>query len=188
NCVTTGHPDDTLGFAVGGGFTLNDVLGFKGDQFGMEAFYTQGAVGYVTAAKGAWQQYNSGNNVGLGWITDGVYSGTVGGAGAAGTAAAAASNIELTTAFTINGFYQHLWNTRWRTSLYGGYTEVDYNSNAKTQICGTTAATAAAPLGVALTGVSNCNPDFSFWQVGSRTQWNPHPDLDVGVDVLWTHL
>ena len=45
---------------------------------------------------------------------------------------------------------------------------------------------AGAAFGAA--GVSNCNPDYSFWQVGSRTQWNPHPDLDVGVDVLWTHL
>ena len=33
-----------------------------------------------------------------------------------------------------------------------------------------------------------CSPDFSWWQVGSRTQWNPHPDLDIGVDVTWTHL
>jgi hypothetical protein len=53
---------------------------------------------------------------------------------------------------------------------------------------------AAAPAGfgpastAGIVAVSNCNPDYSFWQVGSRTQWNPHPDLDVGVDVLWTHL
>jgi hypothetical protein len=24
--------------------------------------------------------------------------------------------------------------------------------------------------------------------VGTRTQWNPHPDLDIGLEVLWTHL
>jgi hypothetical protein len=182
NCTTTGHPSDALGFAVAGGFTLNDVLGFKGDQFGMEAAYTQGAVGYVTAGKGAWQHYSAGNNAGFGWITDGVYSGIAG----TGTA----TNVELTTAFTINGFYQHLWNPRWRTSLYGGYTEIDYNANAKAQICGPGAGGAVlAPAGfVGFAGVSNCNPDYSYWQVGSRTQWNPHPDLDVGVDVLWTHL
>jgi len=33
-----------------------------------------------------------------------------------------------------------------------------------------------------------CSPDSSWWQVGTRTQWNPHPDLDIGVDVLWSHL
>ena len=46
----------------------------------------------------------------------------------------------------------------------------------------------APPLGIG-NGVGNsCSPSFSWWQVGTRTQWNPHPDLDIGVDVLWTHL
>ncbi len=44
------------------------------------------------------------------------------------------------------------------------------------------------PLGVG-SGIGNsCSPNFSWWQVGTRTQWNPHPDLDIGVDVLWSHL
>ena len=37
-------------------------------------------------------------------------------------------------------------------------------------------------------GVSNCNPDSSMGQLGSRTMWNPVPDLDVGFDVSWVHL
>jgi hypothetical protein len=182
NCTTTGHPSDKYGFAVSGGFTLNDVLGFKGDQFGMQAAYSEGAAGYVTRATGPWQMYSSGNNAGFAWVTDGIYSGSL----VAGTA----TNVELTTVWGVNGFYQHIWNPKWRTSLYGGYVEVDYNNNAKAQICGAAGigGAVAAPVGVGMTGVSNCNPDTSWWQVGSRTQWNPHPDLDVGVDVLWTHL
>jgi hypothetical protein len=39
-----------------------------------------------------------------------------------------------------------------------------------------------------MTGVSNCSPDNSWWTVGTRTQWNPHPDLDIGVEVMWDHL
>jgi hypothetical protein len=179
NCTTTGHPDDKWGFAVTGGFTLNDILGFKGDQFGVQATYAEGAAGYVTRGTGAWQMYNSGNNAGFGWISDGIYAGTA----LAGTG----SNVELTTVWGVNGFAQHLWTPRWRTSVYGGYVEVDYNSNAKAIICPAGTAT-AAPIGVAMTFVSNCNPDFSYWQVGSRTQWNPHPDLDIGLDVTWTHL
>jgi len=172
-----GHPSDKFGFAMTGGFTLNDVLGFKGDQFGMQAAYSQGAAGYVTRATGAWQMYNAGNNAGFGWITDGVY-------GATGT------SVELTTVWGINGFFQHIWwNPKWRTSLYGGYVEIDYDSTAKSLICPGGAATAVPNgFGGAVTGVTNCNPDFSWWQVGTRTQWNPHPDLDIGVDVLWTHL
>jgi hypothetical protein len=177
NVQGNGHPSDKYGFAVTGGFTLNDVLGFKGDQFGMQAAYSEGASGYVTRATGTWQQYSAGNNAGFGWLADGVYS----------SAGGVLSNVELTTVWGINGFFQHIWNPKWRTSLYGGYIEVDYNANAKALIC----AAPAAPAGftaATLTGVSNCNPDYSWWQVGSRTQWNPHPDLDVGVDVLWTHL
>jgi hypothetical protein len=165
NNTNNGHPSDKLGFAVTGGFTLNDVLGWKGDQFGMQACYSEGAAGYCTRATGAWQMYNSNNNVGAGFVTDGVY--------ATGLA------VELTTVWGINGFAQHLWNPKWRTSLYGGYIEVDYNAQATLDVCASPAVNFT---------VTNCAPNFSWWQIGSRTQWNPHPDLDIGVDVLWTHL
>ena len=168
---------------MSGGFTLNDILGFKGDQFGMQACYSEGAAGYCTRATGAWQMYSSGNNAGFGWVTDGVFD--------TGTA------VELTTVWGINGFVQHLWSPKWRTSLYGGYNEVDYNATATGIVnshltgggCGVAFAGATTPplTGVA-TATNTCNPDFSWWQVGTRTQWNPHPDLDIGVDVLWTHL
>ncbi len=186
--TVNGHPSDKYGFAVSAGFTLNDILGFKGDQFGMQAAYSEGAAGYVTRATGAWQMYSSGNNAGFGWLTDGVFD--------TGTA------VELTTVWGINGFVQHLWNPKWRTSLYGGYVEVDYDANARniinshlpgaagTVVCGVPVGGAVVPpLTIAAGGGGNsCSPDYSWWQVGSRTQWNPHPDLDVGVDVLWTHL
>jgi hypothetical protein len=170
-----GHPGEKHGFAVTGGFTLNDVLGMKGDQFGMQAAYAQGAAGYVTRATGAFQYYGSGHSAGFGWVSDGTF--VTGGA------------VELTTVWGINGFFQHFWTPKWRTSLYGGYVNVDYGGTATTSICGAgVGGVVAAPSGVSMTAVSNCNPDFSWWQVGSRTQWNPHPDLDIGLDVLYTKL
>jgi hypothetical protein len=176
-----GHPGDKVGFALTGGFTLNDILGMKGDTFGMQAAYAQGATGYVTRATAAFQVYGSGHSAGFGWATDGLFSGTT---GANGTA------IELTTVWGINGYVQHFWNPKWRTSLYGGYVEVDYDGAAAQMICGAAGVggAVAAPVGVSMTGVSNCSPNYSWWQVGSRTQWNPHPDLDIGVDVLYNHL
>jgi hypothetical protein len=36
--------------------------------------------------------------------------------------------------------------------------------------------------------VSNCNPNSSWTQLGTRTMWNPVPDLDIGVDFSWVHL
>jgi hypothetical protein len=185
NLTTNGHPADKYGFALTGGFTLNDILGFRGDTFGLQACYAEGATGYCTRATGAWQMYSAGNNAGFGWTTDGVYD--------------TGTSVELTTVWGINGYAQHLWNPKWRTSVYGGYIEVDYNSAATTilnshlgaggaAVCGVAA---AAPAGtVALTPIAgnSCDPSFSYWQLGTRTQWNPHPDLDIGVDVQWTHL
>jgi hypothetical protein len=132
--------------------------------------------------------YSSGNNAGFGWVTDSVYD--------------TGTDVELTTVWGINGFAQHLWSPKWRTSVYGGYIEVDYNGAATNIINSHLPGTAGTvvcgvPVGGAITppitlpaggGGNSCSPDFSWWQLGSRTQWNPHPDLDIGVDVLWTHL
>ena len=35
---------------------------------------------------------------------------------------------------------------------------------------------------------TNCKPDFSFWQVGSRTVWSPASSLDIGLDLLYNHV
>jgi len=168
-----GHPGDAWGWAVSGGFHLNDVLGMKGDTFALQATWAQGATTYVTSVGGAPQVYAGNMSAGLGWVTDGVFT--------------TGSGVALTSAWGINGGYQHFWNPKWRSSLYGGYSAISYGGSATTMICPAGAAT-AAPTGTALTGVTNCSPNFSFWQVGSRTMWNPHPDLDIGVDVVWSHL
>jgi hypothetical protein len=183
NSDLNGHPGDKLGWAVTGGFTLNDILGLKGDQFGMQAAYSQGAAGYVTRVNAPMLVFSANNNVGTNWITDGVFD--------------TGTSIQLTTVWGINGFYQHFWNPRWRTSLYGGYVEVDYNSTAATLlvhptgggslVCGVLTVNVGPLGGTPLPG-SSCSPNSSWWQVGTRTQWNPHPDLDIGIDVLWSHL
>ena len=174
------HPDDKLGWAVTGGFTLNDVLGLKGDQFGMQAAYSQGAAGYVTRATVPFAVWDSNSNAGFTWLTDGVFD--------------TGTSIELTTVWGVNGFYQHFWNPRWRTSLHGGYVKVDYDTAATNIINSRLAGGVCAPAGTttftAITpGAGNaCSPDNSWWVVGTRTQWNPHPDLDIGLEVMWTHL
>ena len=35
---------------------------------------------------------------------------------------------------------------------------------------------------------ATCNPNYNTWQIGTRTMWNPHPMLDIGVEVLYTQL
>jgi hypothetical protein len=194
-----GHPPDKLGFAVTGGFTFNDVFGLKGDQFGMQATYTSGAAGYATRANTSFQVYGGGNSAAFGWVSDGVFDNITPNCPTAGTCP---STVQLTAVWSANAFYQHFWNPRWRTSLYGGYVEVDYNALATDLLnqhlpsppagglaCGMPVeGIVQPPLGVGSGRGNSCSPNFSWWQIGTRTQWNPHPDLDIGVDVLWSHL
>ena len=30
--------------------------------------------------------------------------------------------------WNVIAFYEHVWNARWKTSLFGGYVKVDYNA------------------------------------------------------------
>ena len=34
---------------------------------------------------------------------------------------------------------------------------------------------------------NSCSPDYSFWEAYTRTQWNPVPQLDIGLQVMYTH-
>jgi hypothetical protein len=179
--VNNGHPADKLGWAaaVGGQWNLQG-----GDQIGFNVCYGEGAAGLCTNA-GVFGAYNSSTNVGLGWIADGIFD--------TGTA------VELTKVWSINGGYQHIWNPHWRTSLYGGYVDVDYNGAATfliNQHLGGTGALLCAgrpTAGATFTyitpfGANSCNPDWSFYSIGTRTQWNPVAQLDIGLDLLYTHL
>jgi hypothetical protein len=174
-----GHPGDKWGFATSAGFSLNNAFGQQNDTIGAQAVFSQGATGYATKGAGPWVMYGSSSNVGLGWLVDGIF--------------ANGSAVELTQAWSIFGGYQHVWTPKWKTSLYGGVVGVDYGSAARNLICAGAGGT-ASPLGFtaasgAFTGsVSNCSPNFSFTELGTRTMWNPVPDVDIGVDVLWTHL
>jgi len=179
-----GHPGDAPGFAVGGGFLLKDFLGMQGDQFGIQANWTRGAVSYLTNGTGALAGFSKGangfgNTVGFSSVVDGVY--------------VTNSSIELTTGWTIGGIYEHKWNPQWKTSLYGGYVQINYNDAAATFICnGVRGGPSAVSVSSISNGpgsfVSNCDPNNSFWSVGTRTQWNPNSNLDLGLDVMWNRL
>ena len=191
---TTGHPDNQYGWAasVGGLFYL-PWLGAR-DSIGANFVYSRGAPGYATKA-GTWAIAHD-NNIGVGWLQDGVYDSNIPFIGAAKTP------IELTRAWSVTAGYEHFWNPYWRTSLYGGYTRVWYDQNAVNLInqhlptppagglaCGVPVEGAVMPPIALGNGVGNsCSPNFSFWQVGSRTQWNITKDFYIGADVTYTHL
>jgi Porin subfamily len=74
----------------------------------------------------------------------------------------------------------------WRTSVYGGFVGVSYSNEAKAALCANNGSLTTAAIG----GIqfANCDPNFSFSMVGTRTQWNPVPDLSVGLDLTWWRL
>jgi Porin subfamily len=188
----TGHPADQYGWAASIGGLV--ILPWR-DTIGANFAWTKGAVGYVTKA-GNWQMYN-GTTLGLGWVADGIYDTVTPNGGAAQLP------IELTNAWAVNAAYEHVWNPQWRTSLYGGYTKVWYDQaaiNIINQHLPTPFTAPGVACGVAVEGSiwppininhgenNSCSPNFSFWQVGSRTQWNVTSALAIGVDVAYTRL
>ncbi len=159
---------DSLGYAIAAGGFFK-IPGTAGDTFGIQGTYSKGAAGYVTSLAG----YNIGRNSvqTFGITNDAVFSN----AAIAGTGVTAGS-VELTEVWGVELGYEHVWMAGLKTSLAGGYTQVNFNANATNIIC--TAALAAA----------GCNPDHSFYQIGSRTTWTPVQNLDIALDVVYSHF
>ena len=164
-----------------------------GDSIGAGFVYSKGAVAYAT--KGGNWQIIDGNSMGVGWITDGIYDNFLNGPGTKLTP------ISLTNAWSVNAAFEHFWDPRWRTSLYGGYTRVWYDQDAKTianqhlpgaagtRPCGPPVEGAVWPaINIPVGQNNSCSPNFSFYQIGSRTQWNVTSNFYMGVDVTYTHL
>jgi len=198
NASFTGvQPRDKYGFAIVGGISLN--IGSGGDKAYVETVYTQGMPGYaglseLDLANSTWLIMRD-NRIAAGWAPDAVFfnAGTPG--------APIFSGIRLTTVWTVAAAYEHYWTPAVRTSLYGVFTAVSFDSTAKLAFCdsfagpgapglaqfvpntptGGTAAKLDASTGVATPG---CNPNFNVWGLGVRTIWNPVKNLDVGLEVF----
>jgi hypothetical protein len=194
-----GHPADIFGWASTVGATLVNPFGLAGDSIGAQGVYCEGAVGYCTQAWGSKFIYGSGNNVGYSFLVDGIFNTN--------------TPVYLTKTWSAVSYYEHVWTPQWRTSVYGGLLGTDFGSGAIAQICafpsepvGFSAGTNAMFSNTNSPGfpttqtnppsivnnykgnVSNCNPNSSWWQLGTRTMWNPVPDIDIGFDLSWVHL
>jgi hypothetical protein len=178
--VSSGHPSDAWGFAVGGGAKFFVPAIGAGDYFQAQVNYTQGALRYVFFTPNTNWGKVAGFNEAYGVMSDGIYGGTI--------AAGNNTSVQLTTAWGVNAAYEHFWNKQWKTSAYGGYAAVTYNSNANAMLCsieGSGGATGSIPAGN-LTATNGCDNNWSTWWVGTRTQWNVSPDTYLAVDVLYS--
>ncbi len=164
--ATANGPSQKEGYAVGAGLKLNAPMFGPGDYFQTQVNYANGATKYVFQTPNSNWYKATGATFGYGVLSDGVYS-----------AATAGSSMDLTTAWGVNAAYDHHWSKAWKTSLYGGYAAVSYNSSANATLC---------TLEVGAGGT--CDNNWSTWWIGSRTQWNVTKNLYVGLDVLYSKL
>jgi hypothetical protein len=180
NSVNNGHPADKVGWAGAVGGKLN-LPG--GDSVGANFCYSEGAAAFCSR-QAVSQLYNASTSVGVGWISDGIF--TLG------------TEVELTRVWSALAAYEHVWNPRWKTSWFGGYLSVDYNANATAilnsalvagSVCGRPFAGLVGNFSAIRADAGNsCSPDYSYYEIGTRTQFNPVPQLDIGFELLYSHL
>ena len=175
-----GHPGEVWGYAVGVGAKFVNFL-LPRDTIEGQASFCHGAVtGYCVSGLYAQQFiYGGGNSVTMAWTTDGIFTN--------------GSQVELTNAFNWALGYQHYWSPQWRTAVVGGQAFVWYNGTAAGMFCGAAVGSpgvfATNGLFIATPGTFlNCNPNFSQSAVSTRTAWNPHPFLEIGLDLIYFHV
>jgi hypothetical protein len=180
----TGHPGDQWGWVAGAGLRWNFPFIAQGDYFQTQASYTQGALRYLNQGNNApnfgWER---GGNFGFGVLSDCVYGSTaapVGGPVLNGT------GCNLTTGWQVNASYEHYWTPQFHESVYGGITEVRYDSQANDILCA--AEGAGEHSGSLALAKPGCNNSFDIWSVGSRLQYDITKSFYIGVDFLYQHL
>jgi hypothetical protein len=180
--TSCGHPSDKVGFFVQGGGEVKLPQFGPGDRVGAGVRYSQGASSYGAGLNIASPDlFNAGNNLALGWMTDGVY---VNGSG-----------IELTTAWGVSAGYEHHWNPTLYSSIFAGYSAISYDGTAQNYFsdaigCTTAGSGAAKQTSVNTTGTgaTNCNPNWQFIEAGVRTTWQPVPNFYFAVESLYTYV
>jgi hypothetical protein len=179
----SGSPGNKWGWAGMAGLRLNtpwllNWLGSgAGDYLQLQGIYTQGAPRYImqNPSNNNWWIQN-GFHAAYGVVADGIYGGSI----ATGTA----TGINLTTAWGLNASYEHFWTPAWRTSVYGGWTSVGYNSQANAILC-SLQGSGNGGIGTLAVALPGCDNNWTSWWVGSRTQWNVTKDFYMGLDVAY---
>jgi hypothetical protein len=172
-----GNPSNAAGWAAMAGLRLNAPMIGVGDYLAAQVIYTQGALRYLYQNPGTGNMYLQDNqNTTFGIMSDAVY----GGVNSNGTA----TSLQLTTAWGVNAGYEHFWSPQWRTSLYGGYAQTNYNSTANSLLCSAFGFSNGGQ-GVNAVATPGCDMNWNQWWIGSRTQWNVTKDFYMGLDVAY---
>jgi hypothetical protein len=176
---TSGHPDDTWGYAVLAGLSLKNLPTGAADVLNLDATYANGATRYViggtTSAAGGFSMFGNSSlpgayqSVGFAAANDGVYG--------------LGTGIEKTTAWGARAAFTHNWDPHWSSSLFGAYTRIEYSDAGKSLYCGAFGAVVAGQ-----NASYGCNPDFSIAQIGTVARWTPVKGLTFSGEVMYTWL
>jgi len=169
-----GHPSDEWGFAVLSGAEIKLDMLSPGSRVGFYGNYGVGATAYAGGSNLASPGlYGSGNQIAFGVVTDAVY---VNGSG-----------LQQTTAWTVGGGFEYFWTRNFSSTIYGNYTEINYNNSVVNSrlFC---AGGGAIAQNVLVGAGTVCDPSFKFWTIGTHHDWFPLPGLRFAVDVLYTGI
>jgi hypothetical protein len=174
------------GYALGAGLKINLPMLGKNDAITMQGTYSKGATNYILSQSGfggggafaigsGYPLTVAGTTVAQGPVFDGVITG----AGYTG-------GVDLTTGYHVTAGYEHNWTPALKTSLYGAYGQLRYSDAASAQMIANPAQMFGA--GGAFTASGSTSGNWSSYQIGSRTMWTPVTNLDLSVDVVYTHI
>jgi Porin subfamily len=210
-----GAPSSKWGGAVQGGLQFKQLPTGAGDLLTLEAIYGKGATAYVVSGTnpnsffsyGGRKNGNALGSIAFGNVTDGTFAGPSNNAVLNNGFNTNGGQIELTTAWAFRGGFTHNWTPQWSSSIFGSWTQISYDGNAKSSICnalsvrlpGTNniaqgvgvARPQAAPPANSSAGASlgySCDPDWGVAQIGGRVAWTPVKNLTFSTEVMYTNL
>lgn len=166
------YPSNKWGFAILTGIEFKLPFIAQGDRFGIFSNYGVGAIQYSAGTNlGSPGLYGSGNQISLGWKTDGVY---VNGSG-----------INLTTGWAIGMAYEHYWLPNLSTTVFGGRSIVEYNDTVINSrlFCGSGSVGGLVTQGFRVADNVRCDPGYKFWEYGVHTDWYPVPGFRLGFEI-----
>ena len=181
-----GHPDNTWGWAIGGGLRLNFPMIAQGDYFQSQVNYTQGALRYLFFTPNSnWGKVEGANE------TFGVLSDCVSGNGAAVAGVASnQTNCQLTTAWGFNASYEHYWTPAVHELFFGGYYAVNYGQgtgSGNAILCGMEGNATGTGGSTEVAG-AGCNNNWSTDFAGSRLQWDVTKSFYLGIEGIYDHM
>jgi hypothetical protein len=164
-----GHPDDKMGWAAMFGLQINLPMIAPGDRIGGYAAFGEGASKYAGGQNLAGVGlFGGGNNVAMGWVSDGVYLN--------------GGSIQLTTSWAVGVAYEHWWTPQIKGTIYASHSENPYNGAvvAAGLFCGGWGGYAKHPQ---VNPTRVCDPAYDFSEVRFQTSWFPVPGFRLAAEV-----